>query len=292
MTCIENVNITCIIRLGQLEVFKCIMKDCYLGDCITEILRLRAISDDKFHSFTYHDEEKNRYERGFLDRDKPVTDLDHIDILDYKVMIIWHECIKVGNHSKIRKRSSNCFDVLIKPISSCLKMNSNILYIALVPIRSEMIDWDLKDQLIKLLAWNQDCDIETYRLMSKCILNYSIRSQWRGLSLNRRLLYHERISFKKSLKECFNYHYYAWGRLYYLLKESKYLLFDLIANTLKELCLIEAKSSFITYQLSYCNQFINDKDDNDEVPELVSFQPLNLGSLLGLLTLGIVLQKK
>jgi|GraSoiStandDraft_8_1057269.scaffolds.fasta_scaffold109190_2 hypothetical protein len=162
-----SLDIECILKFNHNIIRKYIFKSYYfLGDALNII-----VSDHEF-------------------------DNCYRSILDYHMKVKWYDKVRIGNNCKIRKRYSNCFDLLHLPLLS-LKINSETqMCIILISPHSHNYSYTYKDQLIRLLAYNQMCNIKIYKEMCELISLYS--------------------KTRRYMKEIINYHYYYWGRTYLL----------------------------------------------------------------------------
>lgn len=165
--------------------------------------------------------------------------IDYVNVLNYNIFIRWKEKILMkGNRFRIRKRLENCFNILHKDIGSFL-YDRKIIIIRITPSCkgyhfTRFYNIDYKYQIIRLLAYNLQSDINTYILTCGVIYEYinNIRSKRVSKITGTPYLTYD-------MKECVYYHYYYWFRSFYILKELSNIITEIknvICNRIMSLC--------------------------------------------------------
>jgi len=112
-----------------------------------------------------------------------------------------------GAQTKHRQSSVNCFERMATPLTKLRVTSPGEFIVIKIVVRPLQCG---KESLVALLAWNQSCGYDRYRLMSHLIFDY--------FTVERRIYPVSRYEFER-VRAFSNYHYYYyWGRAYMMMR--------------------------------------------------------------------------
>ena len=117
----KNVEIQCEVVIGKIVYTPIKMEDCLLGDAITNLLiNLDQEDEEAVIIQTIYD--KTRFTRSSICVTPPYTSYSLRLLAYFTFTVGWCDKVKFGTRSggatKLRHHQSNCFDLLLRPLSS------------------------------------------------------------------------------------------------------------------------------------------------------------------------------